>query len=422
MPPMTVEVLRDLVKEVAGEVVAEKMKESAAKGAEAAQGGQSMSAADWQNLVSQISRSGASGNGAGVPANVVQQKAGDRFFRLLGTLQATGGDVEAAKAWVKSGADGRGVFKANAEIIERDLSSVIQAQGGLLVREEVSDDFIEFLRPAVVLSALGARDVPMQSTELTIPAQTVGSTGSWIGEGEPITVTAPGVGAVEMRLHTYGAIVPIPNDLLRYAFNNAEAWVASDMRLDIANALDTADLRGSGVAGQPLGLRWRGRVTRSLGDTTDNIINDLVGVFTRAGEASMPMQRLGWGLNWRVWQRLYTLRDGIGGFLFKDEMNNGTIMGQPFKRSAIFKSNLDPYGTTVFNKTELYWFDLDSVMVARGDGVLLDVSNTAAYESNGTVKSTFSRNQTVIRALVKNDVNVRYRDGVQIVDGINWIN
>lgn len=418
MPPMTQETLRDLVKEVAGEVVAEKMKESAAKGAEA---GQAMSATNWQELVTQLSRSGA-GAGQSSPGTAGVAKAGDRFFRTIGALQASDGDPERAKAWIKSGADGRGAFRAHAETVERDLSSVIQQQGAILVREEISDDLIEFLRPAQVLTALGARDIPMSSTELTIPAQTVGSTGGWIGEGEPITVTAPGFGAVSMRLHTYGSIVPIPNDLLRYAFNNAEAFVANDMRLDIASAMDLADLRGSGVNGQPLGLRWRGRVTRSLGDTTDNIINDLVGCFTRAGESSMAMQRLGWGLNWRVWQRLYTIRDGIGGFLFKDEMNNGTLMGQPYRRSAIFKSNLDPYGTTVFNKTELYWFDLDSVMVARGDGVAIYVSQDGAYESNGVVKSSLSRNQTVIRALIKNDVNVRYRDGVQVVDGINWIN
>lgn len=418
MAPMTQETLRSLIKEVAGEVHAEKMAESAAKGAEMA------AAPAWQQVIQQLT-----GKSAAPAANDYGRapKPGERFFRLVGALTATGGDVEESKKWVKGESktaafEPRGVFRSRGEEIERDLSSVVQAGGAVLIREEVSDDFIEFLRPSQVLTALGARDIPMGSTELTIPAQTVGSTGGWLGESEPIVVTAPGFGAVTMKLHKYGSIVPIPNDLLRYAANNAEAYVSADMRNDIALAMDTADLRGSGVNAQPLGVRWSGRVTRSLGNTTDNIINDLVGCFTRAGENLMPMQKIGWGLNYRVWQRLYTLRDGIGGFLFKDEMNAGTLMGQPFKRSSIFKSNLDPYSTGQFNKTELFWFDLDQVMVARGDGVAIELSREAAYEANGVVKAAFSRDQTVVRALVGNDVGLRYRDAVQVVDGIDWIN
>ena len=410
MPPMTEAVLRDIMKEVAGQVFAERMEESQAKGAE--------KVGDWQNLLKQIS---GSGSGAGVARSTADDKPGDRFFRAFGAMVAADLDVEGAKKWAKSN-DAPSVIRGHAEVIERDLSSVIQTGGAVLIKEEISEDLIEFLRPAQVLTSLGARDIQMGSTELTIPAQTVGSTGGWIGEGEPIVVTAPGFGAVTMRLHTYGSIVPIPNDLIRYSFVNAEAFVGADMRADIAVAMDVADLRGPGTNGQPLGLRWRGRVTRSTGDTLDNIINDLVAPFTRAGEANMPMQRMGWGINYRVWQKLFTVRDDGGGFLFKNELAGGTLMGLPYKRSTSFKSNLDPYATGTANKTEIAWFDLDSVMVARGDGVALDISREAAYESNGTTKSAYSRNQTVVRALIKNDVGLRYRDGAQYVDGINWIN
>lgn len=410
MPPMTETVLRDIMKEVAGQVFAERMEESQAKGAE--------KVGDWQDLLKQISGSGSS---AGVARSAADDKPGDRFFRSFGAMVAADMDVDGAKKWAKS-KDAPSVIRKHAEVIERDLSSVIQTGGAVLIKEEISEDLIEFLRPAQVLTALGARDIQMGSTELTIPAQTVGSAGGWIGEGEPIVVTAPGFGGVTMRLHTYGSIVPIPNDLIRYSFVNAEAFVGADMRADVAVAMDVADLRGPGTNGQPLGLRWRGRVTRSLGDTTDNIINDLVAPFTRAGEANMPMQRMGWGINYRVWQKLFTMRDGVGGFLFKNELAGGTLMGLPFKRSTSFKSNLDPYATGTANKTEIAWFDLDSVMVARGDGVALDISREAAYESNGTTKSAYSRNQTVVRALIKNDVGLRYRDGAQYIDGINWIN
>lgn len=427
MASMTKEALCDVIRDVVGQMAAEKLAESQAKGAEKAEKGGDV--LDFKRFVNQLTTNGGSyqSNGGAIKAAL----PGDRFFRALGALVAGMGQKSAAIDWIKGGAKERdvsgreverGVFKAHAQVIERDLSSIIQDQGAILIREEISDDFIEFLRPALVLSGLGARDVPMQSTELTIPAQVTGSTGGWLGEGEPIQVSAPSFGGVQMRLRTYGSIVPIPNDLLRYAFNNAEAFVAADMRLDIATAMDIAQLRGSGLNGQPTGIRWRGRVTQSLGNSTDNIINDLVGIFVRMGEASIPMQRLAFALNYRVWQRLYTLRDGIGGFLFKDEMNNGTLMGQPFRRSAALKSNLDPYGSGSFNKSEIYGMDMDTVMVGRSDGVQIYISQDAAYEQNGVVKSALSRNQTVIRALVKTDVNLRYRDGVQLVDGIDWIN
>ena len=66
--------------------------------------------------------------------------------------------------------------------------------------------------------------------------------------------------------------------------------------------------------------------------------------------------------------------------------------------------------------------DMDTVMIGRADGVAILVSQEAAYEQNGVVKSSFSRNQTVVRAIIKTDVQLRYRDGVQLVDGIDWIN
>lgn len=418
---MTQAALRDLVKEVAGEVVAEQMKESAAKGAEAAAAARA--AGGSENVLDmgaflQVLR------GGGTPANSNERelKPGDRFFRALGAIQAGQGErgnkIAAATKWAKS--DPR--FRSFAGM-EKDLSSVIESGGAVLIREELSDDFIAYLRPAHVLGKLGARVVPMSSNQLLIPAHTIGSTGGWIGEGEAAPTTAPSFGGVEMRLRTYASVVPVPNDLIKFAFLNAEAFVGADMRLDVGSAFDLAYLRGSGSNGQPQGVRWRGRATASLGTTLDNIVGDLLGCFTRAGEANLPMQRLGWGMSWKLWQKLASLRDtGTGLWLFKDEMRNGTLLGQPFVPSGQIKNNYDPYATGTANKTELYWFDLDSVLVGNSEEVQMLASIDGAYETGAGVKSALSRNETVIRVVAQTDVQVRYRDGVQIVDGIAWIN
>lgn len=410
---MTEAQLKAMIKEVAGEVYAETFAENTAKGKELRERGLA-GVLDMQQALMARSSSGAG-----------EARKGDRFFRTMGAVaqgwRAGGGhDVKAqGLAWVKS--DGR--FKSDATL-EKDLSSVLQTGGAVLIQEELSEDFIEFLRPAIVLGALGARDVPMQSTELVIPAHTIGSTGGWIGEGDVAPVTAPGFGAVEMRLRTYASIVPVPIDLMRYAFINAEAFVATDMRLDIASAFDMAYLRGSGANGQPLGIRFRGNVTRTSSGASAPDLNsvtvDLLSAFERMGEANLPMQKIGWGMSWRSWRYLMGLRNSLGVLAFGDEMRMGTLMGAKFKASAAIKNNFDPYASGTANNSELYVMDLDTVLLGRADGVQVYVSQDGAYETASGVKSALSRNQIVVRAVSKTDVQVRYRDGVQIIDGLLW--
>ncbi len=400
---MTMQKLTDLIKEQVGEAVAAVREES-----------QERSKKDGVKSIGEALEK-SSVSGTPTAKEIAGREPGQLVVRALRSL------IQARKSHDPLDAASNYAMETwGDETLAKSLTAGEAVDGGILIRDAVSDDLIELTRPRAVVSALGGRDVPLPDGQLTIPAHTAGAAGGWIGEGEDIPTTQPKLGAKKMSAKTYGALVPISMRLIRRASRSADQFVITDLRNDIAQAHDTAWLRGSGANGQPKGLRFKGVATQSLGTALDNVLNDLVGPITRMGEADLAMGTLGIGLSFRSWQYLWLLRGTDDHFLFQDEMNGGTLMGHRFRTSSKIKNNYDPYASGTANKTELYFMDMDEVLIGRGEGVLIDTSGTAAYVSGGQTRSAYQKDELLVRALSETDIETRYQDAVQIVDGIAW--
>lgn len=408
--PWTKEKLTDFVKEIAGKAVAEVMKENQAKGAEERekQGAGGLP----PHLLAQLQLAASA-----TVAKAKQDGPGRAFAGAIRALYATSKAASddrpsVAAKWAEE--------KGGRPELAKALNTATQVEGGFLIEDVVSDDFIELLRASTVITALGARMIPIPDAgTLTIPAITAGSTGGWIGEGEDIQTSQPTFGAKAMRAHTYASLVPFSNKLLRGTQGAVEEFVRDDIEQDVGVALETAYLKGSGSNAQPKGLYLIGVKTNSPGDTLDNVIAALTGCMTRMGEANLPMRKLGWGLSWAVWQHLFTRRDGVGGFIFMDEMRGGTLLGQPFRTSTLMRSDLGGGG----DQTEFALFELNQVLVGRPDQIVVDVSDTASYKlGSGEVVSAYQRMEHLVRTAVHTDVQVRHPDAVQWVENVNWHN
>lgn len=308
-------------------------------------------------------------------------------------------------------------------IISKALEAGDFTAGGALIPPQLANEVIEFLRAKTIVRAAGARVVPMPRGTISFRAQTGTTSASYVGESADISKTQPTVGSVTMTAKKLAAIVPISNDLLLYdADVTADAFVRDDLVQSISRREDLAFIRGDGLADTPKGLRYWALSSNinawaSTWTATTNVESDLMGMITRLELANVDMSRVVWFMNPRTKNYLRTLRNA-NGFLVFPTVNDATpsVYGKPIFTTTNIPNNLG----TGANETELYLVGMDSVLIGEaglGGGLMIDVSPDASY-IDGSLVSSFSRDETVIRAITRHDLGVRHRESIQVLTGI----
>ena len=283
--------------------------------------------------------------------------------------------------------------------------------GGFLVPAEFSSEVIELLRATAVIESAGPRRVPLNSGSMDLPKHTTGATGSWIGEGSNITKTEPAFGMITLTAKKYASLVPISNDLLRYASPDVDRLVRDDMVRDIATAEDLKFIRGDGTAAAPKGLRYQEGINTFSGNATASLANvttDLVRCIRELMADNVNITRGHWFFSPRTWQYLFSVRDGNGNQVFASEMRAGTLYGYPFSVTTQIPENLGGGS----DESELYFVNMDDVIIGRASTIEVMASNTAAYHDGSNVQASFSLDQTVVRAISRVDLAVRHAESV----------
>jgi HK97 family phage major capsid protein len=354
------------------------------------------------------------------PAGTVQAKRAGLVLRALAASNKAGPDevYDVAIRYLESKHADSGQLQAAIKSLQlgKTLATTTQTAGGVLVAGPAYDAVIEMLRPQATLTALGVREVPLPPGGLIMPTQATGGSGVWLGEEEATPATQPSFGSREMKAKTYSSLCVVSEKLLRSASPAVDQFVMDDLRLDAGTAIDVATLRGTAAAA-PRGVRWLGTATPTAGTSDVQIDADLVGGMTRMGNAGLPMNRLGWAFAWNRWQKLFNMRFTNGGWVYRDELRAGNLLGFPYKRSSSVPSNLGGGGA----ESELYLFELDNIVMGRGEAMGFDQSQDATITVGGNQVSAFQRYLRVIRMMVEVDVNVRHPEAVQVVTAVAWV-
>lgn len=137
---------------------------------------------------------------------------------------------------------------------KRDLTVASSPGGGYLV-ETSNQGFIDILRNRSVAMAMGARRLTGLQGNLTVPKQTAAATAYWLSsESSTITEGSLTLGQMALSPKTVGAYVEISRQLLLQSSPSAEQVTMTDLAAQLALAVDTAAINGSGSSGQPLGI------------------------------------------------------------------------------------------------------------------------------------------------------------------------
>lgn len=352
-----------------------------------------------------------------------------------------------AHAVAKSrGADPAGIAKAwghtrVAEVMAKGLDGLtheqravamtesVMADGGALVPDEFSSEFIELLRAATVVRASGARVLPMNSATLTLGRQNTSGTAAYQGETENIATSKPSFGTLQASAKKLTALTPISNDLLRDNRISAEMLVRDDMVAVMGRKEDVTFIRSQGTQYQPKGiLYWTAAGNKFAATqagataTVAEVTADLAKMLRLVDESNVNVDlathagAVGWLMTPRSKWFLFGMVNTNGVPVFRDELRQGKLWNHPVRTTTQIPNNLG--GGT--NESEVYLGVFSEAIIAENTNLLVDAFPGGAYHDGTSVVSGISADQTVIRCIARHDLLVRYDNCFAVLQTVKW--
>jgi HK97 family phage major capsid protein/HK97 family phage prohead protease len=166
------------------------------------------------------------------------------------------------------GKEPRGFYTPNdIDWGQRDLTVGTNTAGGFMKgTDHMAADFVDALRPMLVLTDLGAKMMTGLQGDVAIPALNAKTTTYWVAESGTPTEGAPTVRQITMSPKTVGAYVDISRKLSKQSSPDAESIFRNDMVSQVASAIDTVGINGGG-SNEPTGiLQTSGIGSVNMGD------------------------------------------------------------------------------------------------------------------------------------------------------------
>jgi HK97 family phage major capsid protein len=343
------------------------------------------------------------------------EQKGIAAARFVRALAASRGDMQRAKHFMQK------VYNDDLGTeIQRAMMASDLVAGGALIPPEYASEIIELLRARTVVRAAGARVLPMDSGSLTIRKSVSGTTASYVGESQDIPTTGVETGVINMVSKKLAAIVPISNDLLKFTSSPAaDEYVRDDLVLEISIREDRAFLRDDGTQHTPRGLRsWAlpGNVTTSNGTTATDIEDDFKDLLNDLESADVRLIRPAWFMHPTRKNHLRNLRDANGNLIYPEIRGaNATLYGWPIFTTTSLPANLGSG-----SDSEIMLVDMVDAIIAEASNLEIVVDGSASYVEAGTMKSAFSRDETLIRAITRHDFAMRHAESVAVKTGVAW--
>lgn len=295
--------------------------------------------------------------------------------------------------------------KATGDVLLRSLSEGVAGDGGSLVEPAYAADLIELLYPQAVLRNIGARVVPMPTGSLTIHRLASGVTGKYEGELQNIDVEQQTLDSVKMSAKKLAVIVPASNELLHDTSGRVNEIVVADIGSGLSLREDLAGLRGDGTNDTPKGFR------NQILPANVKVATTLPGALgmgrSTLRSANLPMRSVGMVMNSDLEALYYNYLSKNGDYVYREEMDQGRLLGMPYRISNQIPSNLTSDGMT--QGTELYVADWSEFLIGETLALQLDTSTEGAYWNGTTLVSAFSTDQTLFRALTRHDFGLRHQ-------------
>lgn len=410
-------------------------------------------AKDAQDLASK-SAVPVAGQETTIPAEVETDKyVKDKSLMLGGVAKMIGvggGNLYGARQAAKD-------LYGESHPVTKALITSSGSAGGFIVPPDVMTEVIPLLRAQAVVRSAGPRTLPMPRGTMTLPGAASAATASYGPEGGRIGASQPGLRQIVASFKKLTALVPVSNDMMRYADPAIDAFVRDDLVKVMALREDLAFILGDGTQDTPRGfisfanahvaanggtvgvwstsansvLAVNGTdpanstggnfITSTANYTLATVAAELGGAVNRLDQSNVAESKRVWFMNPRSYNYLYNVQNSLGVYVYRDELNKGTLLGYPIKKTTQIGTNYwDATGT---NKDLSFVFlvEMTEDMILDSMQLELAVSRESSYvAADGSTRSAFQNDETIIRAIAEHDHQMRYQAALAVIQGVRW--
>ena len=303
------------------------------------------------------------------------------------------------------------------------LSATTPSEGGYLIPEVYVQEIIELLYAKTVIFELGARKLPMENGNLNVPKMKGGSRARWGGEKRKIASTQPTFGNIRLSAKRLEAIVASTRELLMSTNFSADAIFAQDLIRQMELGLDFGALYGSGGEFEPTGVsNTKGILTLDALSLSNPELADAAGRITASFPVYVRSQVLienvddhflGWTFNSLLEGYMMNLKTATGAFIYREEMQNGRLLGAPYR-----VSNQIPYNKAT-ETTEMFFGNWSDLMVGEQLGLETYTTLDGSWTDNdGVQHNAFEENLAGTRALMYVDIAARHEQSFACIKNI----
>jgi HK97 family phage major capsid protein len=175
-----------------------------------------------------------------------------------------------------------------------------------------AEQFVDALRPNIVVRALGARVISDQRGYLNLPRLKTPTAPGWFSENSAIPTSDAAFDPVQFRPHHAGVIATWTRDMLQNATPDIEATLRYDMSMQLAREIDYGALAGTGVAPQPLGIIHNAAVPVIASAAASYVLSVDLEASLSGLNALVPNGRYGFVGNSAVRKNFKSLMDNYG--------------------------------------------------------------------------------------------------------------
>jgi len=309
---------------------------------------------------------------------------------------------------------------------------------------------------AVVRSA-NPRVIPMPRGTMTLPGQAAAATAAYAGEIAAITQSQQQLRQIVASYKKLTALVPVSNDMMRYADPAVDAFVRDDLVKVIALREDLAFLLGDGTADTPRGFLsfangWVGQNSGTVGfwSTTANsteavngtdpanstggnfitanetytlstVANELGGAVNRLDTANVPDSRRTWFFHPRTYNYLFNVQNSLGVYVYREELTKGTLLSYPYRKTTQIGINYYDGNGGNTDCSFIFLAEMDEAMILDSMSLELAVSREGMYvDSSSNTVSAFQSDQTLIRAIAEHDFQMRHDQSVAVIQRVRY--
>lgn len=408
---------------------------------------------DAQELAAKTAQP-ASGQDWSVPASPeTDQYVKDKSL-LIGafakTLAASGGNAYVARDVAKD------VYGESHPVTKALIVSSGSA-GGFLVPPDVMSEVIPLLRAQAVVRRAGPRNIPMPRGTMTLPGQASAATAAYGAESAAISASQQGVGQIVASYKKLRAIVPVSNDMMRYANPAIDAFVRDDLVRVIGLREDLAFLMGDGTQDTPRGYLsfangWVAKnngtvgvwstsgnstfavngtdpanstggnfITANQTYTLTTVAQEMGGAINRLDAANVPDGKRVWFMNPRTKNYFLNVQNSLGLYPYRDEVMKGTLFGYPVFTTTQIGTNYRNADSSNTDLSFVFLVEMTEDLLLDSMQLELAVSREGTYiDAAGATVSAFTADQTLIRAISEHDHQLRHDAAVAVIQAVRW--